>query len=118
MVSDKDGATVATNNRDPVALKETADAAFPIATGITQLPRNLRQRVQPRHHWSIFCKTTVHALEVRPRSAASHRVHLSLSARSRFARELLDTNTASECLDDLNAFRIVVQNGKSATSLT
>ena len=50
MVSDKDGAAVATNNRDPVALKEAADAAFPIATGVTQLPRNLRQRVQLRHH--------------------------------------------------------------------
>jgi hypothetical protein len=50
MVSDKDSATVATNNRDPVALKETADAAFPIATGVTQLPRNLCQRVQLRHH--------------------------------------------------------------------
>jgi hypothetical protein len=52
MVSDKDGATVATNNRDPVALKETADAAFPIATGVTQLLRNLHQRVQLRHHWA------------------------------------------------------------------
>ena len=51
MVSDKDGATVATNNRDPVPLKETADAAFPIATGVTQLLRNLRQRVQVPHHW-------------------------------------------------------------------
>jgi hypothetical protein len=50
MVSDKDGATVSTNNRDPVPLKETADAAFPIATGVTQLLRNLRQRVQLRHH--------------------------------------------------------------------
>jgi hypothetical protein len=60
LVSDKDGATVAAKNRDPVPLKETADAAFPVPTGVTQLLRN--------HSFgtilAVFCKSTAHLREV------------------------------------------------------
>jgi hypothetical protein len=51
LVSDQDCATVATKNWDLVPLKETTDAAFPVATSVPQLRRNLRQRVQLRHHF-------------------------------------------------------------------
>ena len=55
MVSDKDGATVATKDRDPVPLKEATHATLPVAAGVPQQLRNLVNRIQLRQHLAVSC---------------------------------------------------------------
>jgi hypothetical protein len=50
LVGDKDRAPVATKNRNPVPLKETADATFPVAASVSQQVRNLFKCVQLQRH--------------------------------------------------------------------